>query len=595
MRLPTIEPGSELKPVSKACRDHIWTAAAFSLAINILHLAAPLYMMQVYDRVMSSGSMVTLAMLTLIMLAAFAAQAGLDHARAGVLAAANVRIDRLLAGRVFAATMRSTVRTGQKEQRALRDLDSCRQFIGGSGITALLDIPWMPLYVLITFTLHWAIGLYTLLCAIALVGLAVVSERRLRPMTSDAQARVATANAWAEAALRNAHAVQAMSMMPGLQRHWSAQRTEAVECQHRVAQRTAALASLVRFLRLSMQSLVLGLGAWLVIDRSLSPGAIFASSLLLGRALQPVEQIIGQWQSMLNARSAIGRIAALLEAEKPDVRAPTRLTDGPTQRVDGRLVVREAAYAIPGRPEPILQGFSFTIEPGDSVGLVGPSGAGKSTLVRLLVGALVPTAGSVQLGGVDVFRVTGSENGSPIGYMPQEVELFDDTVAANISRFNAADAAQVVRAARIAGAHELILGLPGGYHCRIGASGAVLSGGVRQRIALARAVYGNPRLVVLDEPSANLDRVGDAVLETCIRRLQGMGTSVVVISHRPTTTVMMQKFLAVIEGRMCAFGSRQEVVRSLQMAQRRQGGHSNGGAVQRGREQVPTIREGRHV
>lgn len=551
----------------EACRSHIVTAAVFSLAINVLHLAAPLYMMQVYDRVMASGSKMTLAMLSLLMLVAFGAQAGLDRARAGVLAAASARLDRLLAGRAYMAMMNAVVRSGKDQQSALRDLDACRQFVSGPGMTAILDMPWMPLYVFITFALHWAIGLFTLLCASALVALAVLSELRLRPLAREAQTSGGAAYAWAEASLRNAHVVHAMAMMQGLLRRWSGTRVEAIKQEHLVAEKTAGLSSLVRFLRLSMQSLVLGLGAWLVIDRSMSPGAIFAASLLLGRALQPVEQIIGQWQSMLSAYAAFARLNSVLASETSVL--PMR-TAAPSQN-HGRLIADQLGYAVAGRPEPILGGVSFVIEPGDSIGLIGPSGAGKSTLVRLMVGALVPTCGSVTFGGIELSRLTTYGGRSCIGYMPQDVGLFDDTIAANISRFEMDSAAEVVRAARIAGAHDLIMGLPGGYQCRIGTDGAVLSGGMRQRIGLARAVYGNPRILVLDEPSANLDRVGDTVLDDCLRQLQARGITVIVISHRPSTTALMSKFLVMMDGRLSAFGTRQEVVGILS-ANRRSGG-----------------------
>jgi ABC-type protease/lipase transport system fused ATPase/permease subunit len=297
----------------------------------------------------------------------------------------------------------------------------------------------------------------------------------------------------------------------------------------------------------------------LVIERATSPGAIFAASLLLGRALQPVEQIIGQWQSLLSARSTFARLQALLEAHP----APAVITSASTARPAGRLIAHEAGLSLPGLPAPLLQGASFHIQPGESVGLIGPSGAGKSTLVRLMVGAVEPSEGSVQLAGVDVPRLFQLAGGSPIGYMPQEVELFGETIAANISRFGTASREEIERAAHIAGAHDMIMSLPKGYLTHLGEGGSVLSGGMRQRIALARAVFGNPSLVVLDEPSSNLDNVGDAALAACIRYLQTQGTTVVMVSHRPVTTALMQKFIVVIDGRVQAFGSREEVVRRL--------------------------------
>jgi len=551
---------AELVGALKACRRHLATAAAFSLAINVLHLAAPLYMMQVYDRVMSSGSAMTLAMLTLIVILAIAALAGLDRARAAVLAAASARLDRLLACRTFAAMLGEARERAGRGGQALRDLDACRQFVSGCGMAALLDVPWMPIYVGIAFALHWAIGLFTLACAAVLVGIAVISEMGIRALSQDAQARGGAAYAWAETSLRNAHAVHAMAMVPSLVRRWSLDRGRAVERQLTLAERTATLAAVVKFLRMTMQSMVLGLGAWLVLGRSVTPGAIFASSLLLGRALQPVEQVIGQWPAMLAARCAFARLAALIATETIATMPVRHAVPAP---LDLRLVADTVGYSAAGRPEPILRDVSFTIEPGESIGVIGPSGAGKSTLVRLLVGSLAPTDGLVAIGGIPMSRIASTTAEPLIGYMPQEIELFDDTVAANISRFRPERAHEVIRAAQFAGAHELIMGLPGGYHCRIGAGGSALSGGMRQRIGLARAVFGNPPLVLLDEPSAALDRTGDAVLERCIRQLQAQGTTVIVISHRPGTTALMSKFLVLIGGRLHAFGTRQEVMRQL--------------------------------
>ena len=549
----------ELVAAMQACRRHFLTAAAFSFALNVLHLTAPLYMMQVYDRVISSGSGTTLAMLTLITLVAFGALAGLDQARTSVLSAASLRLDRMLAGRVFDTMMREALSTGNRHQQALRDLDVCRHFISGRGMMALFDVPWIPLYVLMTFTLHWLLGMFTLLCAAVLVGLAIASEWRVRGLSLDAQARSTTAYGWADSCLRNAHSVQAMSMMPGLLRYWSRARGQAVAQNHWAGMRSATMSSIVKFLRMSMQSLVLGLGAWLVIERATSPGAIFAASLLLGRALQPVEQIIGQWQSLLSARSTFARLRALLEAHP----APAVITSAFSARPAGRLIANDAGLSLPGLPAPLLQGATFHIQPGESVGLIGPSGAGKSTLVRLMVGAVEPSEGSVQLAGVDVPRLFELAGGSPIGYMPQEVELFGETIAANISRFGRASREEIERAAQIAGAHDMIMSLPKGYLTHLGEGGSVLSGGMRQRIALARAVFGNPSLVVLDEPSSNLDNVGDVALATCIRYLQTQGTTVVMVSHRPVTTALMQKFIVVIDGRVQAFGSREEVVQRL--------------------------------
>lgn len=551
----------ELGAALEACRRHVLTAAAFSLALNLLHLAAPLYMMQVYDRVITSGSRTTLAVLTLVVLAAYVALAALDRARASVLAAASLRLDRHLAGPVFAAMLADATRTGNRHAEALRDLDACRHLVSGHAMTALFDLPWLPLYVLIGFLMHWSIGLFTLISAALLVAVAAATELHVRPASRAAVARSSTSLAWAEAALSNSHTVRAMAMLPGLVRRWGRERNDAVVHHHEAGDRTARMTALVRFLRLAMQSLVLGLGAWLVIEHAATAGTIFAGSLLLGRALQPVEQVIAQWQSIIAARAAFERLSGLLSAQHA-LSAGVRIA-AHEPATGHRLVATGVSVMVPGRPAPVLSSISFAIEPGAAVGLIGPSGAGKSTLVRLLVGATGPMRGSITLGGLDI-ACWGETYGEPaIGYVPQEIELFDDTIAANIGRFGQAADGEIVRAAQIAGAHDMIAALPAGYLTRVGEAGLALSGGMRQRIAIARAVLGRPRLVVLDEPSSNLDKAGDEALGRCLRHLKAQGTTVIVVSHKPATTALVDQFLVLIDGRLHAAGSRQEVVGRL--------------------------------
>ena len=553
----------------KACRRHVVTAAAFGLALNILHLAGPLYMMQVYDRVLASGSGVTLAMLTLAVLLAYAALAGLDRARGEVMAAASLRAERLLSGRAFASMLRNASSPGKGGGQALRDLESCRQLATSPAVAALFDAPWIPVYVLVIFGLHWALGLFTLVCAGSLIGLAVLSEFGVRELAREAHAGAASSHAWAEAGVRNGDAVRAMGLMPDLVRHWSARRGAVVSLQHRLAARTSTLAAVVRFLRLAMQSLVLGLGAWLAIEHAISPGAIFAASLLLGRALQPVEQVIGQWQAMVGARAAMGRLEACLGAAVPHSHQAT-VAPSPVAQFGGEdgsgLVVENLGYVLAERPTPLLSNVSFRISRGECVGLIGPSGAGKTTLVRLVVGAAAPTTGTIGIDGIALDELTGRQGHATIGYLPQDVQLFDDTVAANIARFSKVAAPEVIAAARIAGAHDLIIGLPQGYLTRIGEAGRILSGGMRQRIGLARAVFGNPRLVVLDEPSANLDGAGHTALTGCIRHLVASGTTVILVSHRRECTALMSRFLVLVAGRLVAAGSREEVVRRMTAA-----------------------------
>ena len=543
-----------MRRVFDACRRYFVTALLFSLAINLLYLASPLYMLQVYDRVVSSGSHVTLVMLTLVLLVALAALAGLDSVRARILARASIHLDRLLAGRVVTVTMESAARGATARSQPLRDFDSFRQFITGSGIHAVFDLPWAPIYIGVIFLLHPWLGTFALGSAIVLVLMALLNERMVRQPLTEANNAATRNYSFTEMSLRNSEVVQAMGMMPGLLNRWSRERNLVLEHQAVASDRAATTQSMIRFLRLAMQSLILGLGAYLVIERLATVGAMFAASILLGRALQPVEQIVGYWRNLTSARSAFRRVRELLKANPP--RDPALSLPRPA----GRLSVEGLTYVLPGTTRSILRNVSFRIEPGEILGIIGPSGAGKSTLARQLVGVLSPTTGAVRLDGADVAPWPRESLGRHLGYLPQDIELFSDTVAANVSRFRKDDDADVIEAAQLAGVHDMILRLPGGYETQIGDGGAVLSGGHRQRIGLARAIYGNPSLVVLDEPSSNLDSDGDAALLSCIAELKKRGATVVMISHRPNTLGAVDKLLVLRDGTLEVFGARDEVI-----------------------------------
>jgi ATP-binding cassette, subfamily C, type I secretion system permease/ATPase len=545
----------ELQSALGAGRHYFITALIFSLAINLLYLAAPLYMLQVYDRVITSASQATLVMLTLVLMLALGSLAGLDVVRARVLTRAGVRLDRLLAGRVFAATMEGALKGGPSSSQMLRDFDTFRQFVTGAGIHAVFDLPWAPIYILIIFLLHPLLGLFALLSALALIGLAVFGQWRVQGPSAEASDVAARNYAFTEMSLRNAEVVQALGMLPGLLMRWNRDRGRAIERQVVANDRSASTTSLIRFLRLSMQSLILGLGAYLAIERLITIGAMFAATILLGRALQPVEQIVGSWRAMISARGAFARIKGLLAAN------PLRDRSLALPRPVGRLSVEGLVYGIPRSPSPILRGISFQLDPGDVLGVIGPSGAGKSTLARQIIGVLAPSAGAVRLDGADVSTWPRELLGRYLGYLPQDIELFADTVAANLGRFRTeGNDNYVIEAAKLAGVHDTILRLPEGYDTNIGDSSKMLSGGIRQRIGLARAVYGSPSLVVLDEPSSNLDSDGDAALLSCITDLKQRGVTVVMISHRPNTLSVVDKLLVMRDGMVEAFGPRNEVV-----------------------------------
>jgi ATP-binding cassette subfamily C protein len=543
----------------EACRGYFVTAALFSLAINLLYLAAPLYMLQVYDRVMSSGSTVTLMMLTVILLVALAALASLDSVRARVLTRASVRLDRLLAGRVVAATVEGRGNETVRSQ-PLRDFDTFRQYITGSGIHAVFDLPWAPIYIGVIFLLHPILGFFALGSAVVLFFMALANQWVVRQPLAEANMIATRVYNFTEMSLRNAEVVRALGMVDGLVRRWGRDRNRVLDRQTVASDRAAAMSSTIRFLRMSMQSIILGLGAYLAIQRLTTAGAIFAGSLLLGRALQPVEQVVGSWRNLVSAASAYRRVRDLLQAN-PEHQRTIALP-----RPHGRVSVEGVSYALPGTNKFILQNVSFDLDAGQALGIIGPSGAGKSTLARHLVGVLRATAGAVRLDEADVSIWSHHSLGRHLGYLPQDIELFADTVAANNSRFQPDADAEIVQAAQLAGVHEMILRLPNGYETEVGEGGAVLSGGYRQRIALARAVFGDPSLVVLDEPSSNLDSEGDAALADCVTQLKQRGTTVVIISHRPATLATVDKILLLRDGRVETFGERAEVMARLTRA-----------------------------
>lgn len=548
----------ELIGIFAPLRRYFATALAFSLAINLLYLAAPLYMMQVYDRVLSSNSEITLAMLTLIVLIAFSTLAVLDCLRARILARSATRLDKLAAGQAFASIMIPAPLNPLNPApgcQSITDLATLRSFIAGNGMHAIFDFPWTPIYVLIIYRLHPVLGTFALLSAIALVFMALVNEMWVREMSQRAHVLGTRAQQMSEQSLRNIEVVHAMGMLADLTRRWSLERLGVVNLQQKASERAAIVSSIIRFLRLAMQSVILGLGAWLVIERATSAGAIFAASILLGRALQPVEQAAGAWKSMVGARDALVRLIPVLGGQRRDAQV-THLA-----RPEGRIVVKKLTYHPPHGAAPTLSNVSFVIEAGEIVGVIGASGAGKSTLARLLVGAARPSAGTVSVGGYELETRQGDALRRHFGYLPQDIELFADSIAANVARFTNPEPANITEACVSAGIHDMIMRLPQGYQTNIGAGGIQLSGGWQQRVALARAIYGHPSLIVLDEPNSNLDSEGEASLAACLRRLKAKGTTVVIISHRPATLRVVDKVLILNEGRMDWYGLRDEMLR----------------------------------
>jgi ATP-binding cassette subfamily C protein len=545
-----------VKDALLACRHYFMIAAGFSLAINLLYLASPLYMLQIYDRVVTSGSQTTLVMLTIVLLAAFLALAGLDLMRARILTRASVRLDRLISARIVAASV-ETSSSGASQSQPIRDFDTFRQVITGSGIHALFDLPWSPIYIGIIFLLHPWLGFFALGSSLLLVAMAVINEYLVRWPLKQAN-DLATANYnFTEMSLRNSEVIRAMGMVDGLLRRWGRDRNLALRRQAEASDRAALMSGAIRFLRLTMQSLILGLGAYLVIERQTTAGSMFAASLLLGRGLQPVEQIVGLWRSLILARAALARVRKLVDGKAENERSFN------LPKPTGKISVEQVSYAIPNPQKVLLREVSFQLEAGEALGIVGPSGAGKSTLARHLAGIMQPSRGTVRLDGADLSHWGRDALGDHIGYLPQDIELFSDTVAANIGRFKTNVDQEVIEAARLAGVHDMIIRLPQGYETQIGEGGAVLSGGYRQRIALARAVFGTPNLIVLDEPSSNLDADGDRALSDCAIELKRRGSTVIIVSHRPSTLANVDKILLLRDGGVEAFGMRNEIVALL--------------------------------
>ena len=550
---PATQPG--LKDALNACRVGLVAVTLFSLCINLLMLTAPLYMLQMFDRVLVSRSTDTLILLTAIAGAALLVLAALEAVRSLVLVRISTWLDRQLGGVVLTGSIVATLRQGTSPSvQGLRDLSTFRTFLTGPGIFPIMDAPWTPIFLAVIFLLHPVLGWVALAGAILLFSLAVANELATGTLLARAGGASIKALHQAEAAVRNADVIEAMGMTPNLIGHWHRNNAEILDLQARASDRSGAITATSKFVRLSLQIGILGTGAWLVILGEATPGVMIASSILMGRALAPVEQAIGSWKTTIAARDAYRRVKRLLGE------MPARGLTMPLPTPKGRLSVDGLTFVHLGADEPVLKALSFALEPGESLGLIGPTAAGKTTLARLLVGSLVSRSGHVRLDGMDVARWDPEDLGRHMGYLPQDVELFDGTVRQNIARMGEGDPDAVIAAARLAGVHEMILHLQNGYETEIGSDGAALSGGQRQRIALARAVYGEPKFVVLDEPNANLDNDGEEALVQTIDTLKQRGTTSVVIAHRPTILDRVDKVLVLRAGTAQMFGPRDEVI-----------------------------------
>jgi ATP-binding cassette subfamily C exporter for protease/lipase len=534
--------------------------AGFSLVTNLLGLVPSLYMLQVYDRVLTSRNHGTLWAVSLIALGLLVLLAALEWARAHALIRIGNSVERDFNQRLFSATFQQSLRTpGANAAQALGDFTAVRQFITGNG-AAFFDLPWAPIYLAVCFLLHPLLGFVALAGLGVSVALALVSSRLTQPALDQAQKSAIRASLFASNNLRNAEAIQAMGMLGNVRARWSRFNGELLRQQSIASDRAAVMTAISRNFRIAMQSVILGTGAWLVIEGTATPGAMIAASILMGRALGPVDQVLGAWKQVVATRAAWDRLTAILLAHAE----PAESLSLPAPR--GVLTVEGLVAAPPGAPAPVLKGVSFAAQPGEVTGVVGPSASGKSTLARLLVGVWPGAAGKVRLDGADVFAWNKLELGPHLGYLPQDVEIFEGTVAENICRFGTLDSERIVAAAQMAGVHEMILRLPQGYERPLGVGGSALSAGQRQRVALARALYGEPALVVLDEPNSNLDEAGDAALLQALRRLKQLGKTVVVVTHRSQVLQVVDKLLLLNDGQVVAFGPRDAVLQKLAAA-----------------------------
>jgi len=548
----------ELFEALKSVKQYFFYAGAFSAAVNLLMLVPIIYMLQVYDRVISSGSLSTLSMLTLLLVFLLSAMGGFEWVRSMILISASNRLEQNLRERVFNATFKNALMTGgMGGAQPLNDLSSLRQFLTGNGLFAFFDAPWFPIYIGIMFMFHTWFGVIGIFAGIVMVALAYLNEKVTTEKLQNANEEANWVNNQVVGSLRNAEVIAAMGMTADVRRRQQERADNVLLLQTDASKWAGIISSFSKTFRVIVQSLTLGLGALLAVRQEISPGMMIAGSLLLGRALAPIDMLVGSWKGFSLARAQYARLGELLENIPDD---PETMS---LPKPVGNLVAEQVVVAPPGSRIPVVKGVSFQLKAGEALGIVGPSASGKSSLARALLGIWPAVNGKVRLDGADIAAWDRGELGPHIGYLPQDIELFHGTVSENISRFGEQDPNKIVTAARLAGVHELVLQLPQGYDTVIGSSGGVLSGGQRQRIGLTRAVYGSPRLVILDEPNSNLDDQGEKELVAALLRVKSEGTTVIVITHRKLVLQCVDKILVMRDGTALKFGPRDQVLGEL--------------------------------
>jgi len=531
----------------------------FSLFINALMLVPTFYMLQVYGRVVTGGSLTTLAMLTIILTFLLVTMGLLEWVRSRIMVRVSTRLDVLLGRDVYRASFKRALDSAGQDASAqpLSDLTGLRQFMSGNGLFAFFDAPWLPIYIAVLFLFHPWYGWTAIGCALILLALAWINEQSTGKILAEANKESIGATLQTNKNLRNAEVIESMGMLDSLMSRWSLRHKKVLQLQSRASDRSGIITSISKTFRLLVQSLILGLGAYLAVSHEINPGLVIAGSVLLGRALAPLDLMIGSWKGFIAARSQYARLNGILDQLKAE---PERM---PLPAPIGHVTVENLTLGAPGAKTAIIKGIGFNAPAGAMIGVVGPSASGKSTLAKALVGVWKPQHGVVRLDTADIANWDKSQLGPHLGYLPQDIELFEGTISDNIARFGVVDPDKVVLAARTASVHEMILMLPDGYDTVIGEGGINLSGGQRQRIGLARAIYGSPRLIVLDEPNAHLDEVGERALALALQQIKLTGATVFVIAHRTSILAQLDRLLVMNAGTISLYGPRDQVLAQL--------------------------------
>lgn len=550
---------NSLHAALKACKSSFFSVGFFSFFINALMLVPSFYMLQVYGRVVTSGSTITLVMLTLIMVMLMLTMGALELIRSRIMVRVSAKLEVLLSRDVYRASFKRALASGGMDASAqpLSDLTGLRQFLTGNGLFAFFDAPWLPVYVGVMFFFHSWYGWVAVASAIVLLCLAIVNEKLTGAALAEANKQNISASLYTAKNLRNAEVIESMGMLQSLIERWALRQKKVLLLQSQASDRGGLITSISKTFRLLVQSLILGVGAYLAIRQEINPGSMIAGSLLLGRALAPIDLMIGSWKGFISARSQYARLSEILtrqlaEPERMSLPAP-----------EGNVTVENLIVSAPGSNTPIIKNISFAVSAGTVVGVIGPSASGKSTLARALLGVWLPQHGVVRLDGADINNWNKQELGAHVGYLPQDVELFEGSISENIARFGKIESDKVIQAAKAAGVHEMILQLPKGYDTVIGSDGVNLSGGQRQRIGLARALYGQPRLIVLDEPNSNLDDVGERALAAAIAQIKASGATIFIITHRTNILTQLDRLLVMRNGVIALWGPREKVLAEI--------------------------------